>query len=183
LYTRNRTPGIVGDAGLASNRGLAILGDKIFMVTDDAHMLALNRTTGKPVWEAVMPEKGDALWRTAAPLVLKHMVIGGVAGGDWGVRGFLAAYRASDGKLLWRHWTVPATGESGAETWGGNPPETAEARRGPPVPMIPRRIRSTGPRAIRIPTEMEHIDLATIFTTNSILALNPDDGKLKWFIR
>ena len=117
-YKRKRTPGIVGDAGLASNRGLAILGDKVFMVTDDAHMLALNRTTGKPVWEAVMPEKPMHYGGTVAPLVVKDMVIGGVAGGDWGVRGFLAAYRASDGKLLWRHWTIPKKGEAGSGNLG-----------------------------------------------------------------
>ena len=127
-YKRKRTPGIVGDAGLASNRGLAILGDKVFMVTDDAHMLALNRTTGKPVWEVVMPEKPMHYGGTVAPLVVKDMVIGGVAGGDWGVRGFLAAYRASDGKLLWRHWTIPKKGEPGAETWGGDPAETRRRR-------------------------------------------------------
>ena len=91
LYKRSRTSGIVGDAGLASNRGLAILGDKVFMVTDDAHMLALNRTTGKPVWESVMPEKPMHYGGTVAPLVVKDMVIGGVAGGDWGVRGFLGS--------------------------------------------------------------------------------------------
>src|SRR3984957_13584073 len=64
LYTRRRTPGIVGDAGLA------ILGGKVFMVTDDAHMLALNRITGKPVWEAVMPRKPMHYGGTVAPLVV-----------------------------------------------------------------------------------------------------------------
>lgn len=181
LYKRNRTPGIVGDAGLASNRGLAILGDKVFMVTDDAHMIALNRTTGKPVWEAVMPEKPMHYGGTVAPLVVKNMVIGGVAGGDWGVRGFLAAYRASDGKLLWRHWTVPKKGEPGAETWGGDPSETgggATWTTGSYDPETDTIYWATGnPYPDGDGKHRPGDDLYT----NSILALNPDDGKLKWF--
>ncbi|MGB8481290.1 MAG: PQQ-binding-like beta-propeller repeat protein [Acidobacteriaceae bacterium] len=180
LYTRTRTPGVVGDAGLASNRGLAILGDKVFMVTDDAHMIALNRTTGKLVWEAVMPEKPMHYGGTVAPLVVKDMVIGGVAGGDWGVRGFLAAYRASDGKLLWRHWTVPAQGEPGAETWGGDPPETgggATWTTGSYDPETDTIYWTTGnpyPDG-----DGQHRPGDDLYT-NSILALNPADGKLKW---
>jgi PQQ-dependent dehydrogenase (methanol/ethanol family) len=181
LYTRNRTPGVVGDAGLASNRGLAILGDKVFMVTDNAHMIALNRTTGQPEWETVMPEKPMHYGGTVAPLVVKDMVIGGVAGGDWGVRGFLAAYRASDGKLLWRHWTVPKKGEPGAETWGGDPPETgggATWTTGSYDPETDTIFWATGnpyPDG-----DGQHRPGDDLYT-NSILALNPDDGKLKWF--
>ncbi len=180
-YKRKRTPGIVGDAGLASNRGLAILGDKVFMVTDDAHMLALNRTTGKPVWEAVMPEKPMHYGGTVAPLVVKDMVIGGVAGGDWGVRGFLAAYRASDGKLLWRHWTIPKKGEPGAETWGGDPAENgggATWTTGSYDPETDTIYWATGnPYPDGDGKHRPGDDLYT----NSILALNPADGKLKWF--
>ncbi|MGO8718584.1 MAG: PQQ-binding-like beta-propeller repeat protein [Acidobacteriaceae bacterium] len=181
LYSRTRTPGVVGDAGLASNRGLAILGDKVFMVTDDAHMIALNRITGKLVWEAVMPEKPMHYGGTVAPLVVKDMVIGGVAGGDWGVRGFLAAYRASDGKLVWRHWTVPAKGEQGAETWGGNPPETgggATWTTGSYDPETDTIYWATGnpyPDG-----DGQHRPGDDLYT-NSILALDPENGKLKWF--
>jgi PQQ-dependent dehydrogenase (methanol/ethanol family) len=180
-YKRGRTPGIVGDAGLASNRGLAILGDRVFMVTDDAHMLALNRTTGKPMWEAVMPEKPMHYGGTAAPLVVKDMVIGGVAGGDWGVRGFLAAYRASDGKLLWRHWTIPKKGEPNAESWGGHPAETgggATWTTGSYDPETDTIYWATGnpyPDG-----DGQHRPGDDLYT-NSILALNPADGKLKWF--
>ena len=180
-YTRKRTPGIVGDAGLASNRGLAILGDKVFMVTDDAHMLALNRTTGKPVWEAVMPEKPMHYGGTAAPLVVKDMVIGGVAGGDWGVRGFLAAYRASDGKLLWRHWTIPEKGEPGAETWGGDPPETGGGATWTTGSYDPETDTIYWATGNPFPDgDGQHRPGDDLYT-NSILALNPADGKLKWF--
>jgi PQQ-dependent dehydrogenase (methanol/ethanol family) len=181
LYKRNRTPSIVGDAGLASNRGIAVLGDRVFMVTDDAHMIALNRTTGKPVWEAVMPEKPMHYGGTGAPLVVKDMVIGGVAGGDWGVRGFLAAYRVNDGKLLWRHWTIPQKGEPAADTWGGDPPETgggATWTTGSYDPETDTIYWATGnPYPDGDGQRRPGDDLYT----NSILALNPVDGKLKWF--
>ncbi|MES2221390.1 MAG: PQQ-binding-like beta-propeller repeat protein [Acidobacteriota bacterium] len=181
LFQRPRTPGLVGDAGLASNRGLAILGDKVFMVTDDAHMIALNRITGTLVWEAAMPDKLMHYGGTAAPLVVKDMVIGGVAGADWGVRGFLAAYRASDGKLLWRHWTVPANGEPGAETWGGNPPETGGGSTWTTGSYDPETDTLYWATGNPYPDgDGEHRPGDNLYT-DSILALNPDDGKLKWF--
>jgi len=118
-YSRPRTPGLVSDPSLGTNRGVAILGDNIFVVTDNAHLIALNRVTGRLVWEAVMPEEPQRYGGTVAPLIVKDMVVAGVAGGDWGIRGFLAAYNAATGERVWRHWTVPAPGEPGSETWEG----------------------------------------------------------------
>ena len=83
----------MSDASLGTNRGVALLGDKIFMVTDNAHLIALNRTTGKLVWEVVMPDEAQRYGSTVAPLIVKDMVVAGVSGGDWGIRGFLAAYK------------------------------------------------------------------------------------------
>jgi putative heme-binding domain-containing protein len=114
-YSRPRTPGLVSDASLGTNRGAALLGDKIFMVTDNAHLIALNRTTGALVWEAIMPDEVQHYGSTVAPLVVKDMVIAGVSGGDWGIRGFLAAYKASTGERVWRFWTIPGKGDPGYE--------------------------------------------------------------------
>lgn len=181
VYSRLRTPGIVGDAALATSRGPAILGDKLFMVTDDAHMIALNRITGKLVWESVMPDKPMQYGGTVAPLVVKDMVIGGIAGADWGVRGFLAAYRVSDGKLLWRHWTIPRKGDPEAKTWGGNPPETGGGSTwitGSYDPETDTIFWTTGnPHPDGDASGRPGDNLYT----NSILALNADDGKLKWY--
>jgi PQQ-dependent dehydrogenase (methanol/ethanol family) len=181
IYSRLRTPGVVGDAALATNRGLAILGDKVFMATDDAHLIALNRITGKLVWEVVMPDKPMHYGATVAPFVVKDMVIGGIAGADWGVRGFLAAYRASDGKPVWRHWTIPLKGEPEAETWGGNPPETGGGSTwitGSYDPETDTLYWATGnPYPDGDGENRPGDDLYT----NSILALNPDTGTLKWF--
>lgn len=120
-YSRPPTPGLVGDASLGTNRGVAVLGDKIFMVTDNAHLLALNSVTGSPVWEVVMPEQPEHYGSTVAPLIVNDTVVAGVSGGDWGMRGFIACYKAATGELLWRHWTLPAKGDPGIETWGQEP--------------------------------------------------------------
>lgn len=119
-YTRPRTPGLVSDPSLGTNRGVAILGDNLFMVTDNAHLIALNRINGHLVWENVMFDEPQRYGGTVAPLIVKDMVIAGVAGGDWGIRGFISAYKAATGERVWRHWTVPAEGEPGIETWQGN---------------------------------------------------------------
>jgi PQQ-dependent dehydrogenase (methanol/ethanol family) len=118
-YARPRTAGIVSDASLGTNRGVAILGDKIFMATDNAHLIALHRVTGRLLWDVVMPDAPQHYGSTVAPLIVKDMVIAGVSGGDWGIRGFLAAYKASSGERVWRHYTVPAQGERGFDTWKG----------------------------------------------------------------
>lgn len=180
-YSRPRTAGVVGDAALGTNRGLAMLGDKVFMVTDDAHMIALNRTTGQVVWETAMPEKPMHYGGTMAPIVVKDMVVGGVAGGDWGIRGFVAAYRASDGKLVWRRWTVPDPEDPEAKSWGGNPPETGGGATwitGSYDPETDTLFWSTGnPYPGFDGSSRPGDDLYT----NCILALNPETGQIKWF--
>src|SRR5207244_1663060 len=118
-YSRPRTPGLVGDASLGTNRGAAILGDKVFMVTDNAHLIALNRITGALVWDACMPDEPQHYGSTVAPLAVNDTIVAGVSGGDRGIRGFLAAYQASTGERLWRKWTIPLKGDPGAETWKG----------------------------------------------------------------
>ncbi|HTQ54503.1 MAG TPA: PQQ-binding-like beta-propeller repeat protein [Bryobacteraceae bacterium] len=121
-YTRPRTGGLVGDAALGTNRGVAILDDKVFYVTDNAHLIALDRASGGLAWDVAMPEEPQHYGGTLAPLVVKDTVIAGVSGADEGIRGFVACYQAATGKLLWRHWTVPRRGEPGSETWQGREP-------------------------------------------------------------
>jgi PQQ-dependent dehydrogenase (methanol/ethanol family) len=116
---RSTSPNIASDAAKGANRGVALLGDRVFFTTDDAHMVALDRLTGALRWDVYMPEEPQHYGGTAAPLVAGDLVIGGVAGADDGIRGFLAAYHASTGQLAWRHWTVPRKGEPGWDTWRG----------------------------------------------------------------
>jgi len=180
-YSRPRTPGLIGDAALGTNRGVAILGDNVFMVTDNAHLIALNRTTGRLVWEVVMPDEAMHYGSTVAPLVVKDRVIAGVSGGDWGMRGFLAAYRASDGKRLWRHWTIPAKGEPGATTWGGNPPKTGGGATWLTGSYDPETNTLFWPTGNPYPDSDDRARPGDDLYTNSILALDPDNGRLKWY--
>ena len=180
-YSRSRTSGMVGDAALGTNRGMAILGDKVFRVTDNAHLIALNRTTGKLAWEVVMPDEPMHYGSTVAPLVVKGMVIAGVSGGDWGMRGFVAAYKASNGERVWRHWTIPGKGEPGAESWGGNPPKTgggATWLTGSYDPETDTLYWATGNP---YPDSDDSARPGDNLYTNSILALDPNNGKLKWY--
>ncbi|HLJ16987.1 MAG TPA: PQQ-binding-like beta-propeller repeat protein, partial [Bryobacteraceae bacterium] len=179
-YSRPRTPGLVGDASLGTNRGMALLGDKVFMVTDNAHLLALNRVSGHLVWESVMPDEQQHYGSTVAPLVVKNKVIAGVSGADWGIRGFIAAYKAETGERAWRFWTIPAKGDPYYDTWkGGDPkyggggtwvtgsydPETDTLYWGTATPWPVSDDRSRG---------------GDNLFTDSVLAIDPNTGKLKW---
>jgi alcohol dehydrogenase (cytochrome c) len=119
-FVQPRTAGLVGNAASGINRGVAVAGDRVFMVTDHAHLLALNRFTGELLWDVEMADWRQNYNATAAPLVVNDLVISGSAGGEQGVRGFVAAYDQATGKETWRFWTVPARGEPGSETWIGN---------------------------------------------------------------
>jgi PQQ-dependent dehydrogenase (methanol/ethanol family) len=118
-FERPRSTGLSGDAAGGINRGVAILGDRVFMVTDNAHLLALHRLTGSLLWEVEMADSHVNYGSTSAPLVVNDLVISGTSGGDEGIRGFVAAYKASTGERVWRFWTIPAPGEPLSETWAG----------------------------------------------------------------
>ncbi|MEO8100302.1 MAG: PQQ-binding-like beta-propeller repeat protein [Acidobacteriota bacterium] len=119
-FQQARTRGLVGNASGGINRGVAISGDRLFMVTDHAHIIALNRYTGQLVWDTEMADWHQNYNATSAPLVAGGLVISGTAGGDEGARGFIAAYDPATGKEVWRFWTVPRPGEPGSETWMGD---------------------------------------------------------------
>lgn len=118
-FQRPRTHGLVGNGAGGPNRGVALAGDKLFMVVDDAHLLALKRVDGTVVWDIQMADWHKNYSATSAPLVVGNLVIVGTAGGEDGARGFLAAFDVSTGKEVWRFWTVPLAGEPGSETWQG----------------------------------------------------------------
>ena len=179
-YSRPRTPGLVGDASLGTNRGLALLGDKVFMVTDNAHLLALNRHSGSLVWDQVMPEEPQHYGSTVAPLIVKDLVIAGVSGADWGIRGFLAAYKASTGERAWRHWTIPAKGEPGYETWKGADPKYGGGGTWLTGSYDAETETLFWPTATPWPVSDDRQRGGDNLYTDCILALNPDTGKLKW---
>ena len=102
------------------NRGLAILGDKVFMGTLDSHVVALDTKTGNVVWDVTSADYTKGYSFTLAPLVIKNLVLVGVSGGEYGIRGFIDAYDAATGERKWRFYTVPGKGEPGNETWEGD---------------------------------------------------------------
>ncbi|MFN7920286.1 MAG: PQQ-binding-like beta-propeller repeat protein [Bryobacteraceae bacterium] len=102
----------------AVNRGAAILGDKVFFVTADIQAVALDRRTGAVIWQKKYGNIDEGMFASAAPLALKDKILVGVAGGDTGMRGYIAALNADTGEEMWRTYTIPAKGEPGSESWG-----------------------------------------------------------------
>lgn len=162
------------------NRGFAILGERLFMTTLDAHLVALDIKTGKPVWDIEMAKHLDGYAGTGAPLIVKDKVIVGIAGGEFAIRGFLDAYDPANGQRLWRFNTIPLTGEPGGDTWPGD----SGARGGGPTwqsgsydAELNTLYWGTGnPNPDFYGVERRGDNLYT----NSLVALDPDTGKLKW---
>jgi PQQ-dependent dehydrogenase (methanol/ethanol family) len=179
-YSRPRTSGLVGDASLGTNRGVAILDDKVFMMMDNAHLIALNRITGHLVWEAVLPDEPQHYGSTVAPLVVNDLVISGVSGGDWGIRGFIAAYKATTGERVWRHWTIPAKGETGYDTWKGKDPSYGGGSTWLTGSYDPETRTLFWPTGNPWPDSDDSGRLGDNLYTDCLLALDPVDGRLKW---
>ncbi len=118
-YSRARSKGLVGDAAGGINRGVAVLGDRVFLVTDNAHLIALHRLTGGLIWDVEMADSRQHYGATSAPLIAGDLVISGVSGGDEGVRGRLFAFRADTGERAWTFKTIPDRTDPEAATWIG----------------------------------------------------------------
>jgi alcohol dehydrogenase (cytochrome c) len=179
-YQRPRTKGQIGNAGGGINRGAAVSGNRVFMATDNAHLIALDRTTGALLWDAEMADWRQNYGATGAPLVVGGLVLSGVSGGDEGVRGFVAAFDQASGNEVWRFWTVPKRGEPGSETWKGNAidhPGGATWLTGtydPELDTIYWPVGNPGPDFIGDNRGGDNL------YTSSIVALDARRGTLKW---
>lgn len=180
-YSRPATPGMVGDAKLGTNRGVAILRDKVFFLTDNAHLLALDRSDGKLVWETPLaPDSHQPYGGTMAPLIVGDTVIAGVTGADHGIRGFVAAFKTDTGALAWRRWTVPLGGEPGIETWQGKEPVAGGGSTwltGSYDPSSGTLYWATGNPW---PDSNDRDRPGDNLYTNCVLALDAKTGELKW---
>ena len=164
------------------NRGFAILGDRLYMGTLDAHLVALDRKSGDLIWDVAVGDLKNANAITAAPLVVKNKVIVGVAGGDFSSRGYIDAYDADSGKRVWRFYTIPSLGEPGSDSWPN--PEVA-ARGGGAAwvtgsydPALNLVYYGTGnPNPDYYGDDRKGDNLYTC----SLLALDADTGKLRWY--
>ena len=179
-YSRPQTRGLVGDAALGTNRGVAIRDDKVFFVTDNAHLIAIDRASGSQVWETAMPEEPQHYGGTLAPLVVKDKVLAGVSGADEGIRGFVAAFKAATGALVWRHWTVPRRSEAGSETWKGSEPLAGGGSTWLTGSYDSETDTLYWPTGNPFPDSEDADRGGDNLYTDSILALNVNDGALKW---
>jgi alcohol dehydrogenase (cytochrome c) len=100
-----RRPVTRGTAAGGTNRGVATAGDRVFMETDNAHMIAIDRFTGELIWDTELADSRQSYFATSAPLAVGNLIIGGTGGGEHGTRGFLAALDQATGKEVWRFWT------------------------------------------------------------------------------
>jgi len=180
-YRRPHSSGLAGDAASGINRGVAVLGDRIFMVSDNAHLFALHRFTGQLIWDVELADSRQNYGSTSAPLVVNDLVVAGVSGGDEGVRGFLDAYQASTGERVWRFWTIPAPGEPGSETWTGQAFEHGCGATWFTGTYDPEARLLYWPTGNPCPDYNGDQRKGDNLYTSSVLALNPDNGKLKWY--
>jgi alcohol dehydrogenase (cytochrome c) len=178
-YQRTLPEGLKVCCGLV-NRGFAVLRSRLFMVTLDAHFVALDRSTGKVAFDVEMAAIKDGYAGTGAPLIVNNKVIVGVAGGEYANRGFIDAYDPETGKRLWRFFTIPSPGERGGETWAGD----IWARGGGPTwlsgtydPALNLLYWGTGNPN---PDWNGEVRAGDNLYTDSLLALDPDSGTLKW---
>jgi PQQ-dependent dehydrogenase (methanol/ethanol family) len=180
-YTRPRSQGLAGDAASGINRGVAVLGDRVFMVSDNAHLFALHRFTGQLLWDVKMADSHLNYGSTSAPLVVNDLVIAGVSGGDEGIRGFLDAYKASTGEHVWRFWTIPAAGEPGSETWGGRALEHGCGSTWLTGTYDPEARLLYWPTGNPCPDYNGDERKGDNLYTASVVALDPATGKLRWY--
>jgi alcohol dehydrogenase (cytochrome c) len=166
-----------------ANRGIALLGSRVFVGTLDAHLVALDASTGKVLWDVSVAEHSSGYSITAAPLAVEDMVLTGVAGGEFGIRGFVDAYDVASGQRRWRFYTVPAAGQLGSETWGPN-----SLRRG----GAPTWLTGSFDPELRLvywgvgnpsPNFYGENRIGDNLYTNSVVALDVDSGKLRWYFQ
>ncbi len=178
-YRRELPPKLAVCCGLV-NRGVAILGDRVYLATLDAHLVALDARNGKVIWDVEVADHRLGYSSTAAPLAIKDKIVVGIAGGEFGIRGFLDAFGAETGARVWRFYTVPGPGEPGYETWEGDSWKTGGAPTwmtgsfDPKLNLIYWGVGNPGP-VFR--GDGRHGDN---LYSNSVVALDADTGKLRW---
>jgi alcohol dehydrogenase (cytochrome c) len=114
-YRRPRPPGAL--VPHETNRGVALYGDKVFYGAGEAALVALDARTGRELWATTVADNKSAYYVTLAPLVADGKVMVGASGGEFGIRGFVAAFDPETGKELWRTYTIPSPDEPGGDTW------------------------------------------------------------------
>lgn len=181
-YRRNLPDDLTYGSSAPVNRGFGILGDRLFMVTLDAHLLALDRKTGSVLWDIELADYRIGYAATLAPLVIDDKVIVGISGGEYPTRGFIDAYDPRSGDRIWRFYTVPSPGEFGSETWPDDPEVMARGGGGtwmtgsfdPELNLIYWGTGNPNPDYYGEKREGDNL------FTNSIVAIEANTGILRW---
>ena len=181
-YRRNLPDDLTYGSSAPVNRGFGILGDRLFMVTLDARLLALDRKTGSVLWDIELADYRIGYAATLAPLVIDDKVIVGISGGEYPTRGFIDAYDPTTGDRIWRFYTVPSPGEFGSETWPDDPEVMARGGGGtwmtgsfdPELDLIYWGTGNPNPDYYGEKREGDNL------FTNSIVAIEANTGILRW---
>ena len=182
-HPRAITQGLVDDSALHHNRGVAILGTRIYMETDNAHLLCLDARSGHLLWDNAYATGNRNYGATSAPLIVKDKVLVGTSGGDDGVRGFLAAFDAITGNEAWRFWTIPGPGEKGNESWPGDSYMHGGGTTWMPGTYDPDLNTLYWGTGNPSPDYDGSVRPGDDLYTSCLLALDPDTGKLKWYFQ
>ena len=165
------------------NRGLAVLNNSLFFGSLDGYLVAIDANTGRVKWQTQVASASDGFSLTGAPLIVDQSVVVGVSGGEFGIRGFIAAYDIATGRQLWRFDTVPGPGEVGHETWAndawkaGGGPAWATGSYDPALGLIYWGVGNPSP-----PFSGDGRPGDNLFT-DSVVALQAASGKLAWYFQ
>jgi alcohol dehydrogenase (cytochrome c) len=179
-YSRPVTEGLVDDASAHHNRGVGVWHSRVYMQTDNAHLLCLDARSGHLLWDVAYTHGNKNYGATSAPLVVKDKVLVGTSGGDDGVRGFVAAFDATTGRELWRFWTIPGPGEFGSSSWPGDMYLRGGATTWMPGTYDPELNTVYWGTSNAAPDFDGSPRPGDDLYTACVLALDPDTGKLKW---
>ena len=179
-HVRAVTEGLVDDASSHHNRGVAVWHTRVFMETDNAHLLCLDARSGNLLWEIAYADTKLNYGATSAPLVIKDKVVVGTSGGDDGIRGFLAAFDVLTGKPVWRFWTIPGPGEPGSSSWPGDAYLHGGGTTWMPGTYDPELNTIYWTTSNPAPDFVGDTRPGDDLYTDCVVALDADTGKLKW---
>ncbi|HEY7097783.1 MAG TPA: PQQ-binding-like beta-propeller repeat protein [Terriglobales bacterium] len=182
-YSRPDSEGLIDDASRHLNRGVGVWQSRVYMETDNAHLLCLDGRSGNLLWDVAYAADNKNYGATSAPLVVKDKVIVGTSGGDDGVRGFVAAFDTLSGKEAWRFWTIPAPGEFGSSSWPGKMYLRGGGTTWMPGTYDPELNLLYWTTSNPAPDFDGSVRPGDDLYTDCVLALDPDTGKLKWYFQ